>query len=401
MGVYVISYIIIICIYTYQTKKIIGPCKRVLNGLLWISASAVEEFLRLLPTVVMINKSNALQHSRGSSLKISPKIVQHVVDNGILFRAGFFFLFFLLISSQRHSKTKRKITRESLSLLRESSEPKNYYCDVIIEAFNEDRFPVLGRIIHQYRACHWITSIYLRTNFSIEYTQQFLQGEVHPSKYQLLFTQSTSLNERFRIPTDSRSTCIVIADDDILANVDDLSLLHQVWLYNRRSLVGPFSRKISVSTNGNIDILYEDSSNQYNLILTKLLFVHKMYMKSYHSKKFRDIRAVVDEFHNCEDIAINIVASLLNGYPIHVDIQPLDLGDSRNDNADLFNLRRNGIGLRPYHWAKRHECFQHMFRLYRHLPRLQTVSIIKFAGEHSLCHQGGEEIPCRNVTKHN
>lgn len=323
------------------------------------------------------------------STKVLKKIGSH---NSVLFRACL--LFFFLSSQADHDA----ITRENPSAVRYNytQQGRENYCDVIIEAFNEDRFPLLARIINQYRTCHCIKSVYLRTNFSTRLTQRFLH-DVHPSTYQLIVTQSDSLNERFRIPTRSTSSCVIIADDDILVSADDLTLLHQVWLDSPYSLVGPFSRKISSLRNEPSALVYEDSSSEYNLILTKLLFVHKMYMERYHSKRFRDLRQIVDEFHNCEDIAINIVAALLNGHPLHVDVRPLDLGDSRNDNTDLYAIRRRGIGLLPNHWARRHECFRRMFRLYHHLPRLQTVSVNKFIGENSLCFHAGEKIPCRDI----
>lgn len=321
------------------------------------------------------------------SAKVSKEYTIHY--SVLLFRTVTLFLF---LSSHAVRKTR---TDKSLSWPQIDGKPSEYYCDVIIEAFNIDRFPLLSRIIYQYRACHCIRSIYLRTNFSAKTTQAFLH-DVHPSTYEIVMTRSKSLNERFRRPTLSTSSCVIISDDDILVSVDDLLLLHEVWLSNPYSLVGPFSRKVSLSRVQGTDIVYEDSSSEYNLLLTKLLVVHKAYMDRYHSKSFRDLRSVVDQFQNCEDIAMNIVASLLNGYPIHVDIQPMDLGDSRND-KDLEVIKRNGLGMRTFHWAKRHECFQHIFRLYPHIPRLQNFSVVRFAGDHSLCHHAEEQILCRDI----
>lgn len=316
------------------------------------------------------------------------RLKYYVISKIILSRACFLFLF--LCSRVDHGA----IPLEFLSEHHVENRKENYDCDAIIEVFNEDRLPLLGMILNQYRACRYIKSIYLRTTFSREYIQGFL-NTVHSSTFELIVAHSESLNERFQIPVGSKSSCVITSDDDILVTVDDLLLLHQVWSYNPYSLVGPFSRKIAASASGATDIVYQDSATEYNIVLSKLLFVHKIYMQVYHSEKFSDLRAVVDKFHNCEDIAINIVASLLSGYPIHVAIHPQDLGDSRND--DFHHIRRNGLGLQPDHWAKRHECFEHMFRLYHHLPRLQSFSITRFTGEQSLCHHAGEKIPCRDI----
>lgn len=66
---------------------------------------------------------------------------------------------------------------------------------------------------------------------------------------------------------------------------------------------------------------------EYSLVLTKAAFLHRNFLKSYTTDMPQEIRDYVDENRNCEDIAMQFLASNLTGKPpIFVRGHLTDLG---------------------------------------------------------------------------
>lgn len=280
-------------------------------------------------------------------------------------------------------------------------------CTVVIQAFNKNRMMFLNDILEPYMASAFVETVVIKTNYTSEEVASHIGSSSHHTRggrVNILQTHDMSLNSRFVIPQKFQRKCVIIADDDVSIEVQDLFLMYQVWEQNQDKLVGPFVRLISDDPNlsrkdfsSEKTLVYQDSSEAYNIVLTKLMFINKAYLDHYLSRCMTQIRKVVDELKNCEDIAINFSAALLSGLPLHVDISPSDLGDSRNSGNEYQSLVVNGIGAQKGHWETRQSCSNQIFKLLNVLPAVQNRSVMKFSGEHSLCWSGTRKIFCRNA----
>lgn len=276
-------------------------------------------------------------------------------------------------------------------------------CTVVIQAYNKNRFVLLRQILYPYENAPFVKYIVIKTNYSIT------DLAVHLSKtrrLKILSTDILSLNSRFAIPYKFQSVCNIIADDDIFIEPQELSLIYQVWHRNQDKLVGPFVRLVSedssiqgdqlAASNTKNKLVYQDSSLEYNIVLTKLMILHNKFLEHYLSKGMGKLRSIVDKFRNCEDIAINFSATILHGSPMHVDANPGDLGDSRNSGRQFARFVAHGIGARQSHWDTRQVCSNELYHVLNRLPLIQTQTVTRFKGEHSLCWKGTERVYCRD-----
>ncbi len=276
-------------------------------------------------------------------------------------------------------------------------------CTVVIQAYNKNRFELLQSILYPYETSEFVKHIIIKTNYSIS---NFAYQFANIRKLEILKTDVLSLNNRFAIPPKFKSACNIVADDDIFIEAQELFFIYQVWRNNQDKLVGPFVRLVSEESsikrsqlnarNNTMKLVYQDSSGEYNIVLTKLMFLHQTFLDHYLSKSMKILRNVVDKFGNCEDIAINFSATMIHGSPLHVDVRPNDFGDSRNYGPRYAGIVAGGIGARHNHWNARQICSNEIYHIIRKLPLIKIESFAKFAGEHSLCWTGTEHVYCRN-----
>lgn len=275
-------------------------------------------------------------------------------------------------------------------------------CTVVIQAYNKNRFTLLQSILYPYETSEFVKHIIIKTNYSLT---DFGYQLANMRKLKILKSDVLSLNNRFSIPHKFKRTCNIVADDDIFIEVQELFFIYQIWRKNQDKLVGPFVRLVSeessikrgqLNARNSTKLVYQDSSGEYNIVLTKLMFLHQTFLDHYLSKSMGKLRNVVDKFGNCEDIAINFSATMLHGSPLHVDASPNDFGDSRNSGPEYARLVASGIGARQNHWNTRQTCSNEIYGIIRRLPLIQTESFARFTGEHSLCWTGTEHVYCRN-----
>jgi hypothetical protein len=183
--------------------------------------------------------------------------------------------------------------------------------------------------------------------------------------------QYDSLNNRFNPNIQIVTEAVFIMDDDMKINIEDLSVLFQVWLKFPDNIVGTSPRWFHVNdrlkvTNGSELIpgnsnkkqylTYISASNDpvknsndpprpgYGLMLTKSMMLHKRYLFEYSCGKFDSDYAfhdLVDKKKNCEDITMNAVVAfvthkIIDSPPLFVE--PIhDIGDfgSHGDKSAL------------------------------------------------------------------
>ncbi|KAL4002697.1 Glycosyl transferase 64 domain family protein [Acanthocheilonema viteae] len=179
----------------------------------------------------------------------------------------------------------------------------------------------------------------------------------------VIFINSTvnSLNNRF-LPYEQINTEAVLSlDDDIDLRQHEIIFAFRVWREQRTKIVGFPARRHSQQGN---DILYDSNHTcQLSMILTGAAFIHKAYLYAYTYGMPQVIKEKVDEFMNCEDLAMNfLVAHLTREPPIKT--------------TSKWTLRcpacKASLYQRTTHYRQRHECIQFFAQVYGYNPLLFT-----------------------------
>ncbi|KAF5981683.1 Exostosin-2 [Fusarium coicis] len=132
-------------------------------------------------------------------------------------------------------------------------------------------------------------------------------------------SKQNSLNQKFLPDTKYMTQGILLSDDDWNFNHTDIDWVFQQW---RRSgmnrLTGPFAR--CWYNNEHDEAMYSLCSGRpmkYHMALTGLAFTHLSFLEYYWSNDslMENLRKYVDSKFNCEDIALNYVASLTTKLP--------------------------------------------------------------------------------------
>ncbi|ESO89598.1 hypothetical protein LOTGIDRAFT_124977 [Lottia gigantea] len=133
-------------------------------------------------------------------------------------------------------------------------------------------------------------------------------------------TKKNKLSNRF-VPYDEIETeCILALDDDIvMLTADEVEFGYQVWREFPDRLVG-FPSRLHLWDNATSKWKYESEwTNEISMVLTGAAFYHKYFSYLYTNAMPGNIKALVDEHMNCEDIAMNfLMANVTGKAPIKV-----------------------------------------------------------------------------------
>ncbi|KAI6232704.1 Exostosin-like 3 [Aphelenchoides fujianensis] len=125
--------------------------------------------------------------------------------------------------------------------------------------------------------------------------------------------ERNSLNNRF-LPYDQiRTEAVLSLDDDIDFKAPEIVFAFRVWRENRERIVGLPARYHARYG----DELFYNSNHtcQLSMILTGAAFLHKSYFYAYSNQMPAIIREKVDEWMNCEDLAMNFLVAHLTRRP--------------------------------------------------------------------------------------
>ncbi|KAF4972588.1 hypothetical protein FSARC_861 [Fusarium sarcochroum] len=148
----------------------------------------------------------------------------------------------------------------------------------------------------------------------IEPPKDYISGDTNVS-VRFRRSKENSLNQKFLPDPDYMTQGVFLSDDDWNYNITDLEFVFQQW---RRAgmhrLTGAFARCWRTDEKG--DPVYDycrGGADQYQLVLTGLAFSHMSYLEYYWSddRLMTAIRDYIDDQMNCEDIALNFLASML------------------------------------------------------------------------------------------
>ncbi|KAH8415869.1 hypothetical protein KR222_002318, partial [Zaprionus bogoriensis] len=173
-----------------------------------------------------------------------------------------------------------------------------------------------------------------------------------------------SLNNRF-LPFDVIETEAVLSvDDDAHLRHDEILFAFRVWREHRDRIVGFPGRFHAWDLSSNSMWHYNSNySCELSMVLTGAAFVHKYYMYLYSYYLPQAIRDKVDEYMNCEDIAMNFLVSHLTRRP------PVKV-------TSRWTFRCPGCPVSlsedDTHFQERHKCINFFSQVFGYTPLLNT-----------------------------
>ena len=179
----------------------------------------------------------------------------------------------------------------------------------------------------------------------------------------VLKTQKNSLNNRF-LPFDEIETeAILSLDDDAHLRQDEIIVGFRVWRENREKLAGFPGRFHAWDMEHKTWNYNSNYSCELSMVLTGAAFYSKYYSYLYTYNMPQAIRDKVDEFMNCEDIAMNFLIS-------HETKSPPVKVTSR------WTFRCQGCPVTlsedDSHFQERHKCINFFTQVYGYNPLLYT-----------------------------
>ncbi|CAK5087028.1 unnamed protein product [Meloidogyne enterolobii] len=177
----------------------------------------------------------------------------------------------------------------------------------------------------------------------------------------LLFINGTrnSLNNRFIPYKEIETEAILSIDDDLDLKQYEIIFAFRVWREQRDRIVG-FPARYHARFG---DTVNYDSNHtcQFNMILTGAAFLHIFYLHAYTYHMPQIIRDKVDEWTNCEDLAMNFLVSHLSRKP------PIKT-------TSKWTLRcptcKESLSNNLYYFDERHKCIQFFIKVYGYNPLL-------------------------------
>lgn len=197
---------------------------------------------------------------------------------------------------------------------------------VVMNAF--DRFDSMRFLIRRYATFKFVHKIYVVWgNVNVEpFPPSYFNVSI---PVEILYYGRDNLNDRFRpIPT-LETEAIMICDDDILLSESHIRFALETWKKNTLALVGFFPRNHQRnSTTGLLEYMMPRS--QFSMVLTKAFILGAHYLEKYTCDLDSKVHEYVTNFKNCEDIAMNFLASQVGGLPpVYVyDPYKIDYGTS-------------------------------------------------------------------------
>uniref|UniRef100_A0A2P2J4A1 Transferase transferring glycosyl groups n=2 Tax=Rhizophora mucronata TaxID=61149 RepID=A0A2P2J4A1_RHIMU len=299
---------------------------------------------------------------------------------------------------------------------------------VLINGYSESRFPLLQSIAAAYSASPLVSSVLVLWGNPAtpaptlaRLAQSLSLSSLGPATVSLVCQPSSSLNARF-LPRSSIGThAVLICDDDVEVDPKSFAFAFRVWSSNPDRLVGFFSRSHDLDLPAR-KWIYTVHPDRYSIVLTKFMILKSQYLFQYSCQggpRMKELRAIVDQMQNCEDILMNlVVADQVNVGPMLVGAERVrDWGDPRNDDDNRSSSgdggrRRNGrlqfkdgegkslreVGLssrRAEHRKRRGDCITQFHKVLGRMPlRYSYGKLVNSVGEQAICMKGGKLALC-------
>ncbi|KAL6887434.1 glycosyltransferase family 64 protein [Trichoderma longibrachiatum] len=194
-----------------------------------------------------------------------------------------------------------------------------------------------------------------------------------PVRYRV--SERNSLNMKLLPDPDFKTRAVLLSDDDVYYKPQDLEFAFQSWRkFGRFRLTGALPR---CATPDKEDGLWkygfcskDKGQDVYSMIITNLCFAHMSFLDFYSSDNalMQQVRKYVDDHFNCEDIALNYVASYLTGTgPLLVS------GREKYVNYEPAQ----GISKKPGHLEARSKCLNDLTKMFGCMPLVNETAHIQ------------------------
>ncbi|KAL1199330.1 Glycosyltransferase family protein 64 C3 [Cardamine amara subsp. amara] len=280
---------------------------------------------------------------------------------------------------------------------------------VLINGYSESRIPLLQSIVASYSASSIVSSILVLWGNPTTPGQVLDQLYHNLTQYSpgsasisLIQQSSSSLNSRF-LPRPSIDTrAVLICDDDVEIDRKSLEFAFSVWKSNPDRLLGTFVRSHGFDLQGK-EWIYTVHPHKYSIVLTKFMMMKQDYLFEYSCNggvEMEEMRNIVDQMRNCEDILMNFVAAdKLRAGPIMVGAERVrDWGDARNEEEEEVEERVRDVGLssrRVEHRKRRGKCIREFHRVMGKMPLIYSYGkVVNSVGEQGLCRKAGKLVFC-------
>nr|XP_002121020.1 exostosin-like 3 isoform X1 [Ciona intestinalis] len=178
---------------------------------------------------------------------------------------------------------------------------------------------------------------------------------VHPEK--------NSLNNRFVPWSEVETEAVLSIDDDAHLRHDEILFGFRVWRESRDRVVGFPGRFHAWDPRSGGWAYNSNHTCELSMVLTGAAFFHKYYMYLYTNWMPAAVRAIVDEYMNCEDIAMNFLVS-------HITRKPPVKVTSR------WTFRCPGcpvaLSQSQEHFEERHRCINQFVKIFGYMPLVYT-----------------------------
>ncbi|CAI2723675.1 unnamed protein product [Schistosoma spindalis] len=218
-----------------------------------------------------------------------------------------------------------------------------------------DRFNLLCQTLENFLNLPYLHSILVIWNNPVPPNPDLSWPQLHvPIK--VILSENNSLNNRF-LPYDLIETDAILSiDDDIQLRHDEIVFGFRVWREHRDQLVGFPARAHFWNGSDSSWFYNSDYMCEFSMILTGAAFFHKYYTFAYTWEMSPDIRNMVDNYFNCEDIAMNFLIAHITRKPpikvtLHWSFDCVYCGSTLHDRPDHYAARSRCINWLTNHYG--------------------------------------------------
>lgn len=184
-----------------------------------------------------------------------------------------------------------------------------------------------------------------------------------------------SLNNRFKPLDGPHTDAIFSVDDDMRVPCSELDLAVEVWRGSQKSLIG-FMPRIHLRTSNGLQyrcwwkVWFEGA---YSIILTKAALLHHDYFFAYSNTMPKQIRDLVDEKRNCEDIAMQYLIANITSLP------PIYVKGHLEDKGALNGISTSQNVVKAGHMHQRDDCLEELEKVFGKDPLVRSHIVVDSA----------------------
>ncbi|XP_028833348.1 exostosin-like 2 [Denticeps clupeoides] len=258
---------------------------------------------------------------------------------------------------------------------------------IVMQTYN--RTDVLLKLLNHYQAVPRLQAVVVVWNNVGERPPRHLWDSLGPHPVPVVFKeQSVNLmRNRLQPFPEIETDAVLMLDDDTLLSVPDINFAFSVWKQFPGQIVGFVPRKHVVTDSGvysygsfELQDTETGGGDRYSMILVGAAFFHQRYLQLFQAQP-AEVRALVDETQNCDDIAMNFAVALeleKDGAPARASgvlVKPVDLRNLERDASSGYV----GMWHRAEHMLQRSYCLNRLAQIYGGMPlRYSNIMLSQF-----------------------